>query len=160
MSSTNPRHSMPVIYAYIEPPGTTPTDRQSYGSPISRVWEWTWSICPDWTSNLPALKLSCAPTCPLTPSSAVSLTSSFCGSREPLLGSHASAESLAPARESRTSEFFHTQHHTASRWRSQPARVEVGPRLRVKHPSRPCRRLRRSGFNGETKQTWGASGRL
>ena len=23
----------------IDPPGTTPTDRQSYGSPMGRVWE-------------------------------------------------------------------------------------------------------------------------
>ena len=25
------------IYAYIDPPGTTPTDRQSYGSPMERL---------------------------------------------------------------------------------------------------------------------------
>ena len=37
-------HTLPCmefigIYAYIDPPGTTPTDRQSYGSAISRVWD-------------------------------------------------------------------------------------------------------------------------
>ena len=26
-----------AIYAYIDPPGTTPTDRQSYGSPMERL---------------------------------------------------------------------------------------------------------------------------
>ena len=35
-----PRHSMGLAYApYIDPSGTTPTDRQSYGSPMGRVWD-------------------------------------------------------------------------------------------------------------------------
>ena len=32
-----PIHSMYGIYAYIDLPGTTPTDRQSYGSPMDRL---------------------------------------------------------------------------------------------------------------------------
>ena len=33
-----PIHSMYGIYASIDPPGTIPTDRQSYGSPMGHVW--------------------------------------------------------------------------------------------------------------------------
>ena len=34
LGSSLPRHSMYAIYAYIDPQSTTPTDRQSYGSPM------------------------------------------------------------------------------------------------------------------------------
>ena len=32
---------MELSYAHIDPPGTTPTHRQSYGSPMGRVWVYT-----------------------------------------------------------------------------------------------------------------------
>ena len=37
--NTQTLHGTAIYAAPLNPPGTTPTDRQSYGSPMGRVWD-------------------------------------------------------------------------------------------------------------------------